>query len=68
MNIVSTAINKITFGENQVTVTFKGGRDYLYDCHDIEGFKNDLYDVIEEGESVGQFVNRAIRAELLQTI
>ena len=66
MQITSSAIDFITFEENsQVAVTFKGGREYLYACKDLEGFQNDLYDVIEEGESVGRFVNRALRAELL---
>lgn len=69
MQIVSSAIENIAFADdNQVTVTFKGGRDYLYSVSDLEGFQNDLNDVIEEGESVGRFVNRAIRAQLLQTV
>ena len=66
MQITSSAIQNIAFGEaNQVAVTFKSGREYLYACKDIEGFQNDLNDVISEGESVGRFVNRAIKAELL---
>ena len=69
MKITSSAIDYITFEENsQVAVTFNGGREYLYKCDDIEGFQNDLYDVIEEGESVGAFVNRAIRTKFLQTV
>ena len=69
MQITSSAIENIAFADdNQVTVTFKGGRDYLYNVSDLEGFQNDLNDVIEEGESVGRFVNRAIRAQLLQTV
>lgn len=66
MQFTSSAIDNIAFGEdNQVSVTFKGGREYLYACKDLEGFQNDLNDVISEGESVGRFVNRALRAELL---
>ena len=69
MQISSSAIDQIAFEENnQITVTFKGGRDYLYNVSDLEGFQNDLNDVIEEGESVGRFINRAIRAQLLQTV
>jgi hypothetical protein len=64
----SSAIDNIVFGpDTEVTVIFKGGREYLYTCEDMEGFKNDLNDVIEEGESVGAFVNRALRAQLLQS-
>ena len=66
MQFSSSAIDFITFEENsQVAVTFTGGRQYLYACKDIEGFQNDLNDVISEGESVGRFVNRALKAELL---
>ena len=66
MQITSSAIENIAFGsDKEVTVTFKGGRQYLYACKDMEGFQNDLNDVISEGESVGRFVNRALRAELL---
>ena len=69
MMITSSAIEYINFSENdQVVITFNGGRDYTYKCNDLVGFQNDLYDVIEEGESVGQFVNRAIKAKLLQTV
>ena len=68
LNFSSSAVENIAFGsDNEVSVTFKGGRNYLYVCNDLQGFKNDLNDVIEEGESVGSFVNRAIRAQLLQS-
>lgn len=65
----SSAIETVAINsDNQVTVTFKGGRDYLYNVSDLEGFQNDLTDVIEEGESVGAFINRAVRAELLTSV
>lgn len=67
MNFTSSAIDNIAMNDdNTVTITFRGGRNYLYDCSDVAGFQNDLNDVIEENESVGSFVNRAIRAQLLQ--
>ena len=67
MNFTSSAIDNIVIGDNDnVTVTFRGGRDYQYSCSDVVGFQNDLKNVVEENESVGGFVNRAIRAELLQ--
>ncbi len=69
MNFTSSAIDNIVIGDNDnVTVTFRGGRDYTYSCSDVAGFQNDLNNVIEEHESVGSFVNRAIRAELLQLV
>ena len=67
MNFTSSAIDNIAMNDDStVTITFRGGREYLYDCSDIAGFQNDLQNVIEENESVGSFVNRAIRAQLLQ--
>lgn len=69
MQFSSSAIDNIAFiSDNRVVVTFKGGRDYDYICKDVEGFQNDLNDVISEGESVGRFVNRALRAELLTDV
>jgi len=68
MQITSSAINNIAIVDDKVTVTFKGDRDYTYNCHDVAGFENDLNDVISEGESVGRFVNTAIRAQLLQAV
>jgi len=68
MQIASSAINNIAFANDKVTVTFVGDRSYDYACYDVDGFKNDLNDVITEGESVGKFINRAIRAQLLQAV
>jgi hypothetical protein len=69
MKVSSSAIENIDFADDsQVVITYRGGKEYIYNCIDIDGFQNDLTDVIDEGESVGRFVNRAIRAELLQTI
>ena len=69
MQITSSAIKNIGFGsDNQVSVTFTNDRQYLYNCKDLDGFKNDLYNVVEEGESVGKFINQALRAQLLQAV
>ena len=68
MQITSSAINNIAISDDKVTVTFVGDRSYDYACHDVAGFQNDLNDVIYEGESVGRFVNTAIRAQLLQAV
>jgi hypothetical protein len=67
MNFTSSAINNIVMNDDDtVSITFSNGREYLYDCSDLDGFQNDLQNVIDESESVGKFVNRAIRAQLLQ--
>lgn len=66
----SSAIKSIDFGpEGQVFITYTSSdKNYEYQATDLNAFQNDLNDVIEEGESVGQFVNRAIRAELIKQV
>ena len=62
----SSVITKISEVENnQVTIEFNG-KPYTYEVSDAEAWENDLNDVISEGESVGGFVNRALRSNLLQ--
>ena len=69
MKITSSAIESIDFTENdEVIITFNGGREYTYACDDIDAFQYDLNQVLEENESVGKFVNRAIKSQLLQTV
>jgi len=64
----SSVITKISDVENnQVTIEFNG-RPYTYNISDVTAWQNDLADVISEGESVGAFVNRAVRSEVLQKI
>ena len=65
-NFTSSVITKISdVVNNQATIEFKG-KPYTYMVSDVNAWQNDLNDVIEEGESVGSFVNRAVRSELLQ--
>ena len=65
----SSAIENITEVQNgQVTVTFNGGRDYTYNVSDPAGFVADLNLVIENEDSVGKFINLAIRGEQLTAI
>ncbi len=62
---VITAISEVQ--NNQVTIEFNG-TPYTYQVSDVEAWNNDLDNVIEEGESVGRFVNQALRANVLQLI
>lgn len=67
-NFTSSVITKISdVVNNQVTIEFKG-KPYTYTVSDVNAWQNDLNDVIEEGESVGAFVNRAVRSDLLQLV
>ncbi len=61
---VITAISDVN-DNNEVTIEFNG-KPYTYTVSDVEAWKNDLNNVIEEDESVGGFVNQALRANVLQ--
>ena len=62
---VITAISDVLNGE--VVIEFHG-RPYTYSVTDVAAWQNDLADTISEGESVGSFVNRAIRSGILKQI
>jgi len=64
----STAIENIALEDNTATLTFTGGRAYNYTVNDVTAFVTSLSKVIESGESVGRFVNTAIRNETLMPI
>jgi hypothetical protein len=65
----SSAIENISDVQNgQVTVTFNGGRDYTYNVSDPANFIEDLNLVIKNDDSVGRFINLAIRGEQLTAI
>ena len=65
----SSAIENISDVQNeQVTITFNGGRDYTYKVADPTTFVAQLNEVISNDESVGRFVNTAIRNEQLQNV
>lgn len=68
-NFQSSAIDNISdVQDGQVTVTFVGGRDYTYNVADPDTFVSDLEMVIENEDSVGKFINLAIRGEQLVKI
>ncbi len=65
----SSAIENISDVQNeQVTITFNGGRDYTYTVADPASFVSDLQLVIENEDSVGKFINLAIRSEALTQV
>lgn len=71
-NFTSSSILSISeVNENdQVQITYHSNPDkvYTYLVNDVEGWENDLQDVIEEGESVGSFVNRARHSGMLTEV
>jgi hypothetical protein len=65
----SSAIENISeVQDGQVTITFNGGRDYTYSVNDPAEFISDLNMVIENEDSVGKFINLAIRGEQLTAL
>jgi hypothetical protein len=65
----SSAIENISeVQDGQVTITFNGGRDYTYNVSDPANFIEDLNLVIENEDSVGKFINLAIRGEQLTVV
>ena len=67
MQFTSSAIQSISdvTDTNEVTIVFQNGKPYTYTVSDVDAWQNDLADVISESESVGGFVNRAIRSGVL---
>jgi hypothetical protein len=68
-NFTSSAVESISdLNGDQVTVTFNGGREYTYRAAAPDTFVSDLNKVIAEQQSVGGFINRAIRGEQLLSV
>jgi hypothetical protein len=65
----SSAIENISeIQDEQVTITFNGGREYTYKVADPDNFVAQLNEVISNDKSVGSFVNSAIRGDQLQNV
>jgi len=66
----SSAIQSISdvSNENEVTIVFNNGKPYTYEVADVNAWNNDLNEVLSEDESVGRFVNRAIKVGILKQI
>ncbi len=63
VNLQSTAIDSISVNSEEVAITFKGsGKTYNYTTSD-PNFVNSLQNVIESNQSVGRFINRAIKED-----
>lgn len=62
----SSAIDNISdVTEGKINITFNGGREYTYSVQDVEQFVSQLSAVIANQQSVGRFVNSAIKGEQL---
>jgi|TARA_B100001094_G_scaffold32755_1_gene27211 hypothetical protein len=64
-DFTSSAIESITNStDGNVDVTFAGGRKYTYGVSDVEKFVT----MFNEATSKGQFINRALREDMLTTV
>ena len=62
-NLNSTAVSDIVIKDDQAAITFTGsGKTYNYVILG-DNFVNDLTTKIENNQSVGQFINRAIKED-----
>ena len=68
-NFTSSAIEAISdVVDDQVTITFTGGRDYTYGVVDADRFVSTLTETINSDGSVGKFVNNALRENQLTMV
>ena len=56
--------------DSQVDIVYHTNPDktYTYLVNDVEGWETELQDTIDEDESVGSFVNRARRSQMLTEV
>ena len=64
----SSAVENISLADNIATVTFTGGRSYDYTVNDVTTFVTSLGEVMTKQDSVGRFINNAIKTEALAKI
>ena len=67
-NVNSSAVENIEVTDNQVLVTFTGGRQYSYNATNLEQFVTTLSETITKGDSVGRFINSSIRSNDLVSV
>lgn len=62
--VTSSAIEKIDVGGNLANVTYKGGKEYVYEIAEPDAWTTALEaEIAKPDGSVGRFVNRSIRED-----
>ncbi len=72
-NLISTAINSVTIGENDVKVVYNSNKDkeYTYKCENIDQFNDEFIKVLigielrNENASIGKFLHNQIKEGLI---
>mgnify|MGYP006266608107 CR=1 FL=1 len=70
-SFTSSAVKSISevYDNDRVDIQFSSSdKTYTYQVSDVLAWQNDLIDTITEDESVGRFVNRAVRSGVLQLV
>jgi hypothetical protein len=70
-SFTSSAVSSISdvYDNDRVDIVFTSSDTvYTYRISDVDAWQNDLIDTITEDESVGRFVNRAVRSGVLQLL
>ena len=72
-NFFSNAVNSVETKEKEVLITYSSNiaKEYVYNCEDVPSFTNNLCSVLisnelqQDGGSVGSFIHRSRRDEVL---
>ena len=72
-NFFSNAVNSVETKEKEVLITYSSNiaKEYVYNCEDVPAFTNNLCSVLisnelqQDGGSVGSFIHRSRREEVL---
>lgn len=68
-DFTSSAATNIGFDKDEnVVITRPNGVDYSYSCADTDAFITDINAVIDASESVGKFLDRSIKSNVLVEI
>lgn len=68
-SFTSSAIDSLSMEGDQVSITFKGGRDYTYKAVNPTMFETAIQGEISDPDgSLGRLVNQLIRSEDLVTV
>lgn len=68
-NFTSSAATNIGFdADENVVITRPNGVDYSYSCADTDTFITEINAVIDASDSVGKFLDRSIKSNVLVEI
>ena len=63
LTVGSTCVEQVTFTQNDIQVTFKGGRLYRYYPDNV--FKHEFFETLGNKESIGSLVSKRVKDQLI---